>query len=140
VHRDEDVRRIRSAVTRLARRLRAERPADALAPTKISVLAQLHRNGRMSAGDLAALERVQPQSLTRTLAALEADGLILRRPDELDRRQAVIGITEAGLAALSADMRAREQWLAKAMDIQLSPAERQLLADAADLMDRLADD
>jgi DNA-binding MarR family transcriptional regulator len=140
VHRDENVRRIRSAVVRLSRRLRAERPADALAPTKISVLAQLWRNGRMSAGDLADLERVQPQSLTRTLASLEADGLILRRPDELDRRQHVIGITEAGVQALSEDMQARELWLAKAMNIHLTAAERQLLADAADLMDRLADD
>jgi len=140
VPRDENVRRIRSAVVRLSRRLRAERPADALAPTKISVLAQLWRNGEMCAGDLADLERIQPQSLTRTLAALAADGLIARRPDPLDRRQAVIGITEQGLAALSEDMQARELWLAKAMDIQLSPAERQLLADAAELMDRLADD
>ncbi|HTI21181.1 MAG TPA: MarR family transcriptional regulator [Kutzneria sp.] len=138
--RDENVRRIRSAVVRLSRRLRAERPADALAPTKISVLAQLWRNGEMCAGDLADLERIQPQSLTRTLAALAADGLIARRPDPLDRRQAVIGITEQGLAALSEDMQARELWLAKAMDIRLSPAERQLLADAAELMDRLADD
>ncbi|MFI9386539.1 MarR family winged helix-turn-helix transcriptional regulator [Kutzneria sp. NPDC052558] len=137
--RDENVRRVRSAVTRLSRRLRAERPADALAPTKIAVLAELWRDGRMCAGDLATLLRVQPQSLTRSLAALEADGLILRRPDELDRRQAVIGITEAGLATLSADMHARERWLAKAMDIQLSPSERQLLIDAAALMDRLAD-
>jgi len=53
VPRDENVRRIRSAVTRLSRRLRAERPADALAPTKIGVLAELWRNGRMCAGDLA---------------------------------------------------------------------------------------
>ncbi len=127
-------------MVRLSRRLRAERPADALAPTKISVLAQLWRNGEMCAGDLADLERIQPQSLTRTLASLAADGLIARRPDPLDRRQAVIGITEQGLAALSEDMQARELWLAKAMDIRLSPAERQLLADAAELMDRLADD
>jgi DNA-binding MarR family transcriptional regulator len=140
VPRDENVRRIRSAVVRLSRRLRAERPADALAPTKISVLAQLWRNGEMCAGDLADLERIQPQSLTRTLAALADDGLIARRPDPLDRRQAVIGITEQGLAALSQDMQARELWLAKAMDIHLTEAERQLLADAAELMDRLADD
>jgi DNA-binding MarR family transcriptional regulator len=140
VPRDENVRRIRSAVVRLSRRLRAERPADALAPTKIAVLAQLWREGEMSAGDLADLERIQPQSLTRTLAALAADGLIARRPDPLDRRQAVIGITEQGLAALSQDMQIRELWLAKAMDIHLSPDERQLLAAAAELMDRLADD
>ena len=127
-------------MVRLSRRLRAERPADALAPTKISVLAQLWRNGEMCAGDLADLERIQPQSLTRTLASLAEDGLIARRPDPLDRRQAVIGITEQGLAALSQDMRARELWLAKAMDIHLTEAERQLLADAAELMDRLADD
>jgi len=127
-------------VVRLSRRLRAERPADALAPTKISVLAQLWRNGEMCAGDLADLERIQPQSLTRTLASLAEDGLIARRPDPLDRRQAVIGITEQGLAALSQDMQARELWLAKAMDVHLTEAERQLLADAAELMDRLADD
>jgi DNA-binding MarR family transcriptional regulator len=103
-------------------------------------LAELWRDGRMCAGDLADLLRVQPQSLTRTLASLEEDGLIVRRPDELDRRQAVIGITETGVLALSEDMQARERWLAKAIDIHLSPAERRLLADAAELMDRLADD
>ncbi|GAA0622288.1 MarR family transcriptional regulator [Kutzneria viridogrisea] len=137
--RDESVRQIRSAVVRLARRLRAERPADALSGTKISVLAALLRNGALSAGDLAQLERLQPQSLTRVLASLQADGLVSRGRDPLDRRQSVIGLTEAGLAALSADMQARERWLAKAMDVELSQDERALLARAAELMDRLAD-
>lgn len=139
MERDETVRQVRSAVTRLARRLRAERPADALSATKISVLATLYRDGEMTPGDLAALERLQPQSLTRTLAALQADGLVSRAQDTLDRRQSVIRLTEAGLAALSADMQARERWLAKAMDISLSAGERDLLRRAAELMDRLAD-
>src|SRR5215468_4626774 len=69
---------LRRGVVGLARRLRLERNEVGLTALELSVLGHLHRHGALTPGELAAAERVQPQSLTRTLAALEAAGLMSR--------------------------------------------------------------
>ncbi|HEX4787484.1 MAG TPA: MarR family transcriptional regulator [Actinospica sp.] len=131
------VAQIRRGSTRLARRLRFERPADSLSLTKIAVLAHVYRAGAATPGEIAAAERLQPQSLTRVLAELEADGLITRERDERDRRQSVLELTEAGGFALAADMGARDRWLAEALE-ELTETERQVLYLAGALMDRIS--
>ncbi len=130
---------VRQAATRLARRLRIERPEPAHTALELGTLAHLYRRGPMTPGALAAAERLQPQSLTRTLASLERRRLAVRQPDDLDRRRSLLAITEAGRQALAADMRQRDGWLAAAMARQLTTAEQQLLRIAGELMDRLAD-
>lgn len=135
----ESVASIRRGTIRLALRLRAERDADSLPPSMLSVLGHLHRYGPLTAGRLAAADRLQPQSLTRTLAALEEQQLIVRRPGELDRRQSLLAITQAGRRRLIDDMRQRDAWLAKAMERELSPTERDLLKLAGPLLERLAE-
>ena len=50
----------------------------------------------MTATELAKLEQISPQSMGATLGALEASGLVLRRPDPDDRRRAVITMTGPG--------------------------------------------
>jgi DNA-binding MarR family transcriptional regulator len=129
---------VRRAVAALARRLRAARPANGLSLTKLSLLGHLYRKGSMSAAELAALERVQPQSLTRVIAELSHAGLITRRPDVNDGRRVLLDITGDGLGLLTHDMQQRDAWLAKAMS-DLSVTERELLRLAAQLMERLAD-
>ena len=129
---------VRRAVGALGRRLRAQRPADGLSLTKLSLLGHLYRTGSMSAAELAALERVQPQSLTRVLAELVASGFISRRADAKDGRRLLLDITGDGRAMLTRDMQQRDAWLAKAMADELSATERELLRLAAQLMERLA--
>src|SRR5690348_581717 len=106
---------IRRAVAALARRLRTERSANGLSLTKVSLLAHLYRKGSMTAAELAALERVQPQSLTRALAELVKGGLVGRRPDAHDRRRLLLDITGDGRALLTGDMQQRDAWLATAL-------------------------
>jgi DNA-binding MarR family transcriptional regulator len=130
---------LRRAVMGLGRRLRAERPADSLSATKLALLGHLYRRGPTAGVALAELERIQPQSLTRVLADLVEEGLISRRPDPDDGRRQLLEITPDGRAALTGDMQMRDAWLAKAMDSELSDAERELLRTAAKLMERLAD-
>lgn len=130
---------IRRGANGLDRRLRAERPDDGIALTKLSVLGHLARKGPLTAGELAGLDRVQPQSLTRTLSALETDGYVVRTAGRLDRRQAVLEITDAGAAALAHNVRARDVWLARAMAEHLTATEREVLRLAGTLMQRLAD-
>jgi DNA-binding MarR family transcriptional regulator len=130
---------VRRGVTRLARRLRLERPGPGEPLLRLTVLALLHGRGPMTPGDLAAAERVQPQSLTRSLTALEASGLVTRRPDPDDGRRSLLTITDAGLRAIRQDIRQRDAWLAIAMGELLSPVEQDLLRLAGELMERLAE-
>jgi len=130
---------VRRAVGALGRRLRAERPANSLSATKLSLLGQLYRRGSTSAAELAELERVQPQSLTRVLAELAEAGLISRRADARDGRRQLLDISAEGRAALTGDMQQRDAWLAKAMADELSATEQEVLRLAAKLLERLAD-
>jgi DNA-binding MarR family transcriptional regulator len=141
---DEDETRstasaLRQAMGQLGRRLRAERVSYGLSRSRLSLLNLLALNGPMTASAMAAAERLQPQSLTRMLSRLEDDGLIVRHPDDKDRRQVRIEITHKGTGVLDEDTVRREAWLAKAMAERLTPTERELLRLAAGLMERLAD-
>jgi len=139
---DESLRRavlLRRGVLRLSRRLQAERPAQALSLTKISVLGHLARRGDLTLSELAAADRLRPQSLTRVLAELREDGLVEAAPAGGDRRQRRLRVTGAGRALLEVDMRRRDDWLAERMVAALTPTERDLLALAAPLLERLAE-
>ena len=132
-------RALRRGTTELYRRLRSERMSHGLSPTKLSVLGRLALNGPLTVTALAAQERVQPQSLTRALADLEESKLIVRRQDQVDRRQSLTEITQLGEDLLKNDARRQATWLALAMSSVLTPAERELLRVAAQLMRQLAE-
>jgi DNA-binding MarR family transcriptional regulator len=129
---------VRRGVIHLGRRLRLERPAHDVTLLQLAVLAELNDTGPMTPGQLAAAQRVQPQSLTRVLATLTGRGLLARQVDPGDGRRALLAITEDGHQALRRDADARDHWLAQAMAAQLTPTERELLRLAGELMDRLA--
>lgn len=136
---ENDAARLLRGVTRLGRRLRAGRSEVQISPSKLSVLGSLLTAGPMAATDLAAREGIQPQSLTRLLADIEARGLIERSRSATDGRRQLIALTAAGTTVLKAEMRRRHAWLAAAM-AALTPADRRQLALAGDLLQRLAGD
>ncbi|HEX4376066.1 MAG TPA: MarR family transcriptional regulator [Steroidobacteraceae bacterium] len=132
---------LRHSVLQMARRLRSLRSEHGVSGSKLSILGHLHRLGApMTARDLARLERLQPQSLTRIIAELDAEGLIERRPDTADRRQIRIAISQRGTDLLVVDAHRHNVWLTDAMQTRLTDAERALLRIAVDLLDRLASD
>src|SRR5437588_13130242 len=91
---------LRVVLGQLMRRLRAEHRFPI---THGAVLGRLDRDGAQSVSDLAVAERVRPQSMAQTVADLEADGLVERRPDPGDRRRALVSLTQAGRSALVLD-------------------------------------
>lgn len=129
---------LRLSVMRLRRRLAVERqPENPLSLSQMTVLGTLHRHGEMAIGDLAAHERVQPPSMTRTVACLEEGGYLARRPDPNDGRAVLVSLTERGHGTLLADRQRRDAWLARRLT-DLTPEERDVLRRAAPLLDRLA--
>jgi DNA-binding MarR family transcriptional regulator len=93
----------------------------------------------MTPGSLAAVEGVQPQSVTRVLAELENSGLTLRKQDEIDRRQFKVEITPEGQELLQREAQNRALWLATSMDSRLTLIEQDMLKLAVQIMDRLSD-
>ncbi|MFI9452098.1 MarR family winged helix-turn-helix transcriptional regulator [Amycolatopsis sp. NPDC052450] len=132
---------VRWAVSRLASRLRAQQSGDSRALTRVgaSVLANLRHSGSLTVSALAAIEGLQPQSLTRVLNSLEEEGCVSRRPDEQDRRAQRISITERGRAALHEHVQEGNRWLTDALEAELTAAEREIVRVAAGLMLQVAE-
>jgi DNA-binding MarR family transcriptional regulator len=127
---------LRVVLGRLIRRLRAEYRFPL---THAAVLGRLDREGARGTADLAAAERVRPQSMGQTLAELEDQGLIARSPDETDGRRTLLELTPEGHRALDEDRRRREGWLARAIEEGFSEQEQQALAESVPLLSRLSE-
>jgi DNA-binding MarR family transcriptional regulator len=127
---------LRVVLGQLVRRLRSE---HRFSLAHGAVLGRLDREGARSTSDLAAAERVRPQSMAQTVSELEADGLISRRPDPADGRRSLLELTDKGRQTLEADRREREGWLIGAIAGGFSEQEQQTLARAVPLLTRLAD-
>lgn len=129
---------LRISVARLSRRLRSQRdPQNELSVGQLSVLGALFRNGECSVGELAAHERVQPPSMTRTVNCLAEGGYVVRQAHPTDGRQVVVALSEKGSKTLAKDRQRRDAWLAQRLR-ELTPEERAVLRQAAPLIERLA--
>ena len=127
---------LRIVLGQLVRRLRSE---NAVPTPHLTVLSRLDRGGPQTTSGLAAAERMRPQSMAQTVAELEAEGLVDRRPDASDRRQVLLELTDAGRQLLKEERRRRESWLTTAIAEELSPAEQKLLVEAIAILRRLTE-
>ncbi|MBP0461141.1 MarR family winged helix-turn-helix transcriptional regulator [Streptomyces montanisoli] len=130
---------LRLAVARIARRLRQTHAVGDVTLSEVSVLARLKRDGADSPGSLAELERVRPQAMATTLAALEERGLVRRAQHAADGRRAVMTVTDEGRKVL---MNRRSESVRRLTDVlgqEFSPEERRALVGVLPLLDRLAE-
>src|ERR1051326_7487535 len=104
--------RLRLAIMRLSRRLRQQTQAP-ITPSQISPFSAIEGAGPVTLGDLAALERVQPPTMTRIVAALEEQGLVVRQVDAADRRIARISIAPQGKRLLDRSRSRKTAYLAQ---------------------------
>jgi DNA-binding MarR family transcriptional regulator len=119
--------RLRLAVTRLNRRLRAEADSG-LTASGISALATIGRRGPMPLGELAGAEGVKPPTITATVAALEAEGLVARAADGRDRRVSRVSLTARGRQRLDRARTRKTAYLAARLErldeVQLEQLDR----------------
>lgn len=126
------------AIGQVLRRLRAELNPDGLTWSQTVALARLEKAGPMTTADLARAELVKPQSMGATLAELEREGLVERRPHPTDGRQVLFALTDEGVEARRKRGALKRKWLLAAM-AKLDPHERQTLMTAAALIKRLSE-
>lgn len=126
-------------VIKLRRRLREQADAGDLPPSQVAVLRRLEREGPITVSALARVAGVRSQSMGATVAALQSAGLVTGEPDPADGRQTLLSLTPACRKWLRQNRAAKQDWLLRAIEGELSAREQQELARALDLLQRLAD-
>lgn len=128
---------LRDAVGRLGRRMRHQSPHPELSLGQLAALRSLELHRSMTPGELAEHEKVQPPSMTKILARLEATGYIVREPHPEDGRQVTVRPSPSGLALLADDRRRRDAWIAQRLR-NLGPEEMAVLRAAVPVLEKLS--
>jgi DNA-binding MarR family transcriptional regulator len=132
--------RLRIFVGRLRRRLQDASSVGDLSAPQASALARLALNEPSSASQLAGAERVRPQSMAKTLAALHEQALIRREADPQDARRQLLFLTDAGRDLAQGARASREEWLADAFERRYTAAERLVIDQALRLLERVVEE
>jgi DNA-binding MarR family transcriptional regulator len=122
----------------LVRKLR-QAPPDELTLAEMAALKHLDLGGPATSSELARLDKISPQSMGATLAALQQRGYVTRDRDPGDGRRIVLSITEAGQQKIRDRRGARTAQFARALDDGFSRAELEQLLKTAPLLERLAE-
>lgn len=127
-----------ASVSLLVRRIRQVPTEGGLSMPERQALSQLDRGGPATSSELARQAQITAQAMGTTLGALQARGLVERRPDPADGRRVILTVTDAGRQALNDKRNARTELLSQALTGTFTPAELDRLAAAAPLLERLA--
>jgi DNA-binding MarR family transcriptional regulator len=130
--------RLRLAVARTARRLRQE-AGGGLSPTLTAALASIDNHGPLTPSELADRERIKRPTATRLIASLESNGLVARTSDPSDRRSSLITTTPEGRDLMRTLRTRKDAYLARRLT-KLTADERETLARAAELLERLLEE
>lgn len=96
---------------------------------QVGVLMMMREQAGPTTGDVAARLSVTHSAATQTIDTLVRRGLVVRQPDDADRRVVRLQLSPAG-EKLTADIRAsHRQWLAQVFG-ELSEAERSAIISA----------
>lgn len=126
--------RLHAAAIHLLRRLRREDDASGLPAPQLSALSVIVFGGPVTLGALAAAEQVRPPTITKLVAALEADGLVERETDDADRRIVRVKATARGTKLLQEGRRRRVAALTTSL-AALSAADRAKLTAALPVLE-----
>jgi DNA-binding MarR family transcriptional regulator len=129
---------LRSAVGRLYRRFRSERPEGGLGDAALAVLTRLHKHGPQSLTELSEHDRVSPASMSQTVNRLTSAGYAVRTRDPDDRRKVLFSATAAGDELASAARAQRNAWLDEQLRA-LRAEDRAVIARATALLSNIAD-
>jgi DNA-binding MarR family transcriptional regulator len=129
---------VRSAIGRLYRRFRSERPEGSLGDTALEVLTRLHKHGPQTLTELSEHDRVSPASMSQTVNRLTSAGYAVRARDPGDGRKVLFSATAEGDELASAARAQRNAWLDQRLQA-LSAEDRAVIARATAILSGIAD-
>ncbi|GEL20805.1 MarR family transcriptional regulator [Pseudonocardia asaccharolytica DSM 44247 = NBRC 16224] len=127
--------RLRLAVGRLHRRIRID-GRESIPPLQLSTLVTVEQHGPLRLSDLARREAVSAPTMSRVLAALDEQGLVVRAVDPQDARGVRITLSEKGAAALATVRSHRTALVARRLT-RLSEDQRTTLREALPALEAL---
>lgn len=131
---------LRILIGKLTRKLREQSTTTGdFTSSQRSVLSRLDREGPATVTTLARDMGMRSQSMGATVSSLEAAGLVSGAPDPGDGRQTIWSLTPACKKMIKTNRAAREDWLLHAIQTKIAPNEHKDLANAVDLLKRLAE-
>jgi DNA-binding MarR family transcriptional regulator len=126
------------AVVARLNRLATQRIQMPLPAAQARLLATIEVHGEARIGDLAAVDHCSQPTMTTQVRRLEDAGLVSRTVDPGDARAVRIRITPQGRRTLNA-VRADRAAAIEPQLAMLEPTDRQVLADAVQVLRRLLD-
>ncbi|WP_140420477.1 MarR family winged helix-turn-helix transcriptional regulator [Novosphingobium sp. B 225] len=108
-----------------ARQLQAQ---SGLSLAEWRVLAFVGTTGQTTAADICAAFEVDRAEVSRAIAKLGDDGLIVRQPDDRNRKRLILRLTEPGIALFRSTRDERVLYF-RQITASLSSSERTLLED-----------
>jgi DNA-binding MarR family transcriptional regulator len=114
--------RLRPVLFKLNRALRRELHSLGVTGGQVSLLVQIRMQRGIGVRELAAREGMSAPGMSKYVARLERDGLVVRGPVGGDRRRIGLALTEAGERVLRSVKHRRTAWLAARLR-ELDPAE-----------------
>jgi len=127
--------RLRLVVGRLHRRIRID-GRESIPPLQLSALATIEQHGPLRLSELARREAVTAPTMSRVLAALDDQGLVIRTRDPRDARGVRIVLSEEGAARL-AEVRSHRTALVARRLARLGEEDRQRIVDALPALEAL---
>ncbi|OBB70488.1 MULTISPECIES: MarR family winged helix-turn-helix transcriptional regulator [Mycolicibacterium] len=124
------------AVVARLNRLATQRTRLPLPWAQARLLSTIEDQGEARISDLATLDRCSQPTMTTQVRRLEDAGLVSRTTDPLDARAVLIRITDKGRTVLTQARIDRAAVIDPRL-AQLSPEDRQTLADAVEVIERL---
>jgi DNA-binding MarR family transcriptional regulator len=128
--------RLHAAALRLSRRSEQDDASDGISSARLSALSSLVFGGGRTIGALADAEGVTAPTMTRLVAGMERDGIVVRAPDPSDRRAVRLEATPAGRRLLL-DRREGRVASMRSLLTAVRPKDRKTLAKATIIMERM---
>ncbi|WP_045877294.1 MarR family transcriptional regulator [Pseudofrankia sp. DC12] len=140
--RDWDTRRLTEIVMRLRRALRtsirSDYPWEMLPMAQVELLQCLRERDGARVGELAALLRLAPNTVSTLIQQLSDADLLRRSIDPTDRRAARVSLTETGTEHLLGWQEAHERRLGEALN-RLDVEDQDVIVKALPALSRLVD-
>jgi DNA-binding MarR family transcriptional regulator len=124
---------LNSVAIHLVRRLRRADQSLGVTAARLSALSVLVFGGPQRMQALADAEQVTGPTMSKIVAALEADGLVRRVPDRADARAVILSATARGRRLMEQGRRQRVERLAAELET-LGRADRATLTRAATIL------
>lgn len=128
--------RLHSAAIHLLRLLRLQDDSCGVGPAKLSALSILVFVGPKTLGELAQMEQVKPPTMSRIIAGLEDEGLVVRKTDKDDQRSSWLHPTAKGKKLLFDARSRRVEELTARLNL-VDGEELRCLQQAANLIEQI---